>query len=231
MLNQYFKLIDKFPPLPEKKERKLLKKAQRGDIKARNKIIEAYLKFVIYIAKRYHHPHIDWEDIISAGNLGLFTAIQKYNFKFCFNTYAAFWIKQAITRFIEDFRSPVRAPGYLQQLRRKLEKAGKKKVKVKYGRRLLNFLPKVASLNQKVGEEDTELWQMLEGEIPNTDSIDAKIILSLLTDRERNILWKRAQGFTLREISKMEGVSFERIRQIEKKAIETLRTKIAREGR
>lgn len=99
----YFNDLKKFKPLPRAKERRLLKKCKKGDLKAKNEILEANLRFVFDIARHYTGRGVPISDLISDGNMGMLRAIEKFdmtkNVKFI--SYAVWWIRQAMLESIK----------------------------------------------------------------------------------------------------------------------------------
>ena len=98
---------------------------ENGDLEARDMLICSNLRLVINIAKKYHNSHMDLADLISEGNLGLLTAVEKYNpdLGYRFSTCATPWIKQAITKSIIDKGKSIRIPAHIYQLLSKYRQA------------------------------------------------------------------------------------------------------------
>ena len=103
VVETYFKEIRKFKPLTKEKELELTERIKNGDDEAKRALVEANLKFVVTIAKKYRDEDIPFEDIISEGNLGLIRAAERYDASMGnkFITYAVWWIKAYIQDFIE----------------------------------------------------------------------------------------------------------------------------------
>ena len=112
----YLKALGKVTLLTAEEEKELAKKAAEGNRDAKNALIEANLRLVVSIAKRYVGREIDLDDLIQLGNLGLITAVEKFDYTkgFRFSTYATWWIRQAITRYIGDLTHPIHIPGYVK---------------------------------------------------------------------------------------------------------------------
>jgi len=124
-LRSYLKEICKVPLLTPEEEVTLSKKIKRGDEQARKQMIRANLRLVISIAKKYIYLGIPLIDLIEEGNIGLMKAVDKFNPKkgYRFSTYAAWWIRQAITRSIIEQGKVIRIPVYMNELITKWKKA------------------------------------------------------------------------------------------------------------
>jgi RNA polymerase primary sigma factor len=114
----YIREVERTPLLTAEQEINLAKRIKKGDSRARKKMIQANLRLVINIAKRYTFLGVPLMDLIEEGNLGLMKAVGKYNHKmgFRFSTYAAWWIRQYITRSIPSIGKTIRIPVYMSEL-------------------------------------------------------------------------------------------------------------------
>jgi RNA polymerase primary sigma factor len=123
-LRTYLKEIKDIPLLTAQEEIDLNKRVRKGDEQARKQMIRSNLRLVINIAKRYMHLGIPLLDLIEEGNLGLMKAVDKFNYRkgFRFSTYAAWWIKQGITRSISEQGKIIRVPVYMNELITKWKK-------------------------------------------------------------------------------------------------------------
>ncbi len=112
VLSMYLKEINKIPLLSYEEETELAVKAAKGDVAAKNKIINSNLRFVISIAKKYQKKGLELEDLISEGNIGLMTAIEKFDVSkgYHFISYAVWWIRQAILKAICEKSRAIRLP-------------------------------------------------------------------------------------------------------------------------
>lgn len=112
VLATYLKEINKIPLLSNEEEVELAEKAATGDKLAKNKIINANLRFVVTIAKKYQKKGLDIEDLISEGNIGLINAIEKFDVSkgYRFISYAVWWIRQSILKAICEKSRPIRLP-------------------------------------------------------------------------------------------------------------------------
>jgi RNA polymerase primary sigma factor len=125
ILQTYFRQIKVIPLLSFGEELELSKRIQQGDDEARSKLVEANLRLVVKIARGFLSAGVSLMDIIQEGNLGLIHAAGKYdhlkNVRFC--TYASWWIRQAISRFLTDRHRVIRLPHRKEELLRKIQRA------------------------------------------------------------------------------------------------------------
>lgn len=112
VLSLYMKDINNIPLLSREEETELAKKAQSGNKAARDKILNANLRFVIKVAKKYQNHGLELEDLISEGNIGLITAIDKFDPEkgFHFISYAVWWINQSILKAVSEKSRSIRLP-------------------------------------------------------------------------------------------------------------------------
>ncbi|MFH0877471.1 MAG: sigma-70 family RNA polymerase sigma factor, partial [Candidatus Omnitrophota bacterium] len=156
--------------LTAKEEVDLARKAKKGDVKSRDQMIRANLRLVINIAKRYVYLGIPLMDLIEEGNVGLMKAVEKFNPNkgFRFSTYAAWWIKQSITRSIFDQSRTVRLPVYVNELLTKYKKISERLM----GK--LKRLPTDQEVAKSMRKSVDKIIQ-IRSAITKTSSLDAPI--------------------------------------------------------
>ena len=217
-LRAYIERIKDIPLLTAKEEKELARKAQKGNRFAKRKLINANLKLVVNIAKHYSRFGLPFMDLIEEGNLGLIKAVEKFKPSkgYRFSTYAAWWIRQAITRALIEQGRTIRVPVYMselmaryrraqEELRQKLgrdptrsELARKLHIPVKKISEIELWMDKKVSLNAPVGDEgestvadfiETKITGDTEKEIEQFFKREEIIsLLSNLSEREREIL-------------------------------------------
>lgn len=261
-IQMYLREIGQYPLLNASEERVLAKRIVDGDEEARNLLARANLRLVVSIAKKYvgRSPDLTLLDLIQEGNLGLFKAVDKFDFTkgFKFSTYATWWIRQAITRALADQSRTIRIPVHMvetmakyKQVSRRLsqdlgrdpmpeEIATEMGVEVDKIYQIEKISQDTISLELPIGDEDdhSRLSDFIaddkitapDQEVSHsilTDQITE--ILDTLSEKERKILEMRhglldGTYHTLEEVGKEFGVTRERIRQIEAKALEKIRS-------
>lgn len=260
-IQMYLREIGQYPLLNAQQEKDLAKRIEEGDDEARNLLARANLRLVVSIAKKYvgRSPDLTLLDLIQEGNLGLFKAVDKFDFTkgFKFSTYATWWIRQAITRALADQSRTIRIPVHMvetmakyKQVSRRLaqdlgrdpmpeEIATEMGVEVEKVYQIEKISQDTISLELPVGDDDdrSRLADFIADD--KITSPDQEVSHSILTDqimeildtlseKERKILEMRhglldGTYHTLEEVGKEFGVTRERIRQIEAKALEKIR--------
>jgi len=208
-IQMYLKEIGKVPLLSGDEEVELSKRKERGDKEAERKIIEANLRLVVSIAKKFAGAKgMSLLDLIQEGNIGLFRAVEKFEYRkgFKFSTYATWWIRQAITRALADQSRTIRIPVHMvetinkfQQIRRNLiqelgrepladeiaSEMGEELEKVRY---IMKISQDTISLETTIGDDDED--STLEDFIEDVKNVtpDRAAALQLLKDYVKGII-------------------------------------------
>jgi RNA polymerase primary sigma factor len=214
----YLREIGKVPLLTAEEEISLAKRVERGDPAAKQALIEANLRLVVSVAKRYVGRGMLFLDLIQEGNLGLMRAVEKFDWRrgYKFSTYATWWIRQAITRGIADQARTIRVPVHMvetinklvrvrRQLTQELERdptneeiALKMEITPARVEQILKIAQEPVSLETPVGDEDdSNLGDFIEDDElqrPHV-AVDSKLrgeeiqgVLSSLSHRERKVI-------------------------------------------
>jgi RNA polymerase sigma factor RpoS len=161
-IKYYLKEIRKTPLLTFAQEQELAKRIEQGDQEARAKMIEANLRLVVAIGKKYINRGLQFSDIIEEGNLGLIRAVEKFQYQrgFKFSTYASWWIKQSIERAIVNQTRTIRLPvhiaeivnSYLRTTRQLTQSLGREPSIEEIAKKMKVTVEKVRSISQVVRE-------------------------------------------------------------------------------
>lgn len=216
-LSMYMKEINNIPLLGRDEERALAKRAAKGDLEARNALVEANLRFVVSVAKQYQNRGIPLSDLVNEGNIGLLAAVDKFDPDkgYHFISYAVWWIRQAIMKAIGDKVRMIRLPMNknamlvgIERARTRLEQeSGEKPTTAEIARlagmeedevaALLGLARGVSRLDAPIpGAEDAVLGDFIESgeplpeeELETADLRDSiNRVLAKLTPMERNII-------------------------------------------
>jgi RNA polymerase primary sigma factor len=255
ILSMYLKEINKIPLLTRDEENDLARRARDGEKAAIDSLVQANLRFVVNVAKKYQNQGLPLSDLISEGNIGLMNAIEKYDVDkgYHFISYAVWWIRQGILKAICEKSRMIRLPlnranelVQIEKVRKQLQnEIGDKEDFEAIGKELgmapdhvanlINISRDLVSLETPVyAEKDSS---MLGDFIEDTDYTapdqeviysslkdDINMVLGTLSDKESDILQHRfglnnRSPLSLKEIGDRFGLTKERIRQIEKKAL------------
>lgn len=258
-LSVYLKEINKIPLLTREEEVRLAREAKKGSDEAKENIIKANLRFVVNVAKKYQNQGLSLDDLISEGNLGLITAVEKFDVDkgFHFISYAVWWIKQSILKALCEKSRMIRLPLNRANELIQIEKAKKEIERNKEGDAgleeiadyldldkdrvadLINASRDIASLESPLStDRDTntisDLMEDNRGEDPEQVIINQNLqdsirnVLQTLSEKEYKVIKYRfgldgERPHSLKEIGDKYNLTKERIRQIEKRAINRLR--------
>lgn len=257
-LKIYLREIGRHRLLNGSEEIELGRAVRDGDPEARRRLIQANLRLVVSIAKRYNNRGLSFQDLIQEGGLGLMRAVEKFDPErgYKFSTYATWWIRQAITRALADKSRGIRVPVHVGESMSRLRKLVRVMVD-EMGRKptmdeivarsglsrekvmlTVGAFRELVSLDAKLRDEsDTLVADMIEDKsLPHPETVaeegllsqHVNMLLSRLSSREQDIIrlrygLERESPKSLEELSQLLGVSRERVRQIECRALKKLR--------
>src|SRR5579863_2384517 len=257
-IRQYLAEIGRFPLLTAEQEMKIAWRVVEGDVEAQQRLVEANLRLVVSIDKRYKNQGISLLDLVQEGNLGLIRAAQKFDPArgFRFSTYATWWIRQAISRAVAEHTRTIHIPVHVVELIYKLKRISRHLYQELGHDPSPEELAHAANLTKErvvelqtiaetpisldaplVDDEQYHLADMLEdtratapADIVTHHALRDQITSALdsLNQRERQVIELRyglhdGHCHTLEELSACFKLTRERIRQIEVKALRTLR--------
>ncbi len=214
-VRMYLKEIGRVPLLSPEEEKELAERMAQGDEEAKNKLVEANLRLVVSIAKRYVGKGMFFLDLIQEGNIGLMKAVEKFDYEkgFKFSTYATWWIRQAITRAIADQARTIRIPVHMVETihkvsrysRQMLQELGREATAEEIGekmnmpaekvREIMKIAQDPVSLETPIGEEeDSHLGDFIPDEdAPQPAEIASATILREVIERELHTLTPREE--------------------------------------
>jgi len=157
-IQMYLKEIGKVPLLTPEEEVELAKRKDKGELAAMQKLVEANLRLVVSIAKKFVGYGLTFLDLIQEGNIGLFRAVEKFDWRkgYKFSTYATWWIRQAITRALADHSRTIRIPVHMVEVLNRLTQASRLLTQI------LNREPTPEEIAAETGEDIEKIRDLLE---------------------------------------------------------------------
>jgi RNA polymerase primary sigma factor len=255
-LQLFLRDIRRHPLLTAAEEVELAKRIERGDLEAKERMVNSNLRLVVSVAKKYQGHELSLLDLIQEGILGLIRAAEKFDWRkgYKFSTYATFWIRQAIQRGLANQGRTIRLPVHIGQRERKIarmerelavelermptdeEIAKAAGVSLRELRETRELSRTVTSLDRPVGQEgDTQLGELLPSDAPEpVEEVEVGLrqaavhrALENLSEQEQQVIRLRYgingdEPTPLREAGRRLGLSPERVRRIEHRALERL---------
>ena len=247
----------RWPLLTKEEEVELAKRIERGDMEAKERMINSNLRLVVSIAKKYQGHGLSLLDLIQEGIIGLIRAVEKFDWRrgFKFSTYATWWIRQAVQRGVANKARTIRIPVHIADREQRIaraeralapklgrqpteeEVAKQAKLPLKQVREVREAARAITSLDRPVGSEnEASLGELFAAEqAPPEEEVTVSLeqdvlrrAVAQLPEREREVV-KRRYGLTgdrdpasLDAIGRELGLTRERVRQIEARALEQL---------
>jgi RNA polymerase sigma factor (sigma-70 family) len=245
----------RYPLLSAEEEIELAKRIERGDLAAKERLINSNLRLVIKFARRYQGHGLSLQDLVQEAMLGLIRAAEKFDWRrgYKFSTYAVLWIKQSIQRGLDNTGRPVRIPAHVAHRERKVHRvemelsarldrepteeeiAAEAELPREEVRAVRDLTRVTASLDQPVGDGDTSLGEL---RAESTDGPEEEVVerhreqaveaaLADLPETERRVIQLRfgtggEEEVSLRDTGRELGISQERVRQLESRALQRL---------
>ena len=255
-LQLFLNEVGRYQLLTAEEEVELAKRIERGDHEAKERMINANLRLVVSIAKKYQGHGLSLLDLIQEGIIGLIRAVEKFDWRrgYKFSTYATWWIRQAVQRGVANKAREIRIPVHIVDRERKIARTEREliaklgrapteeevskasKLPLKQVREVRQAARAVTSLDRPVGEGDASYGDLFAGdEAPTEELIEVSLeqdilrrAVETLPEREQMVV-KLRYGLngdggpqSLEEIGRKLGLTRERVRQLEAKALERL---------
>ena len=247
-LKLYVRAIGDGPLLTPAEERELARRKDEGDEEAKKKLIESNLRLVMSITRNYTKAGVPLLDLIQEGNLGLIRAVEKFDYKLGYklSTYATWWIRQAVTRARADQGRTIRLPVHVADQVRRLMRA-RRQLAQKYNREptekelakesgftekrireLLDLVEDPVSLETPVGDGESMYADLIEdvhSELRRNELAEAMLLLNPRMQRVLSLRFglNGEVPQTLEEVGVGLGITRERVRQLESRALRELR--------
>lgn len=157
-IREYLKEIGSIPLLTQEQEQDLAKRKSEGDAEAGKKLVEANLRLVVSIAKRYTGRGMSFLDLVQEGNIGLMKAVEKFDYTkgYRLSTYATWWVKQSVTRALADQSRTIRLPVHMVEAVNRIRKA-QRALAVKLGRE-----PSNEEIGKEVGMSEKRVTELMQ---------------------------------------------------------------------
>lgn len=157
-IREYLKEIGSIPLLTQEQEQDLAKRKSEGDAEAGKKLVEANLRLVVSIAKRYTGRGMSFLDLVQEGNIGLMKAVEKFDYTkgYRLSTYATWWVKQSVTRALADQSRTIRLPVHMAEAVNRIRKA-QRALAVKLGRE-----PSNEEIGKEVGMSEKRVTELMQ---------------------------------------------------------------------
>ena len=264
-VSQFIHEIRQYPRLTVQEERELARRCLEGDEDAIRHMVNSNLRLVVSVARDYSGRGVPLLDLIQEGSIGLLAAARKFDYTldYRFSTYATKWIRQRITRYLQNHGQLIRVPVHTQERIYKVEQARtalwqetgteptisqiaeKSGIQESKVRRYQELNREICSLDAPAGEDEDGTLSLLLGDAlapqPQEELVRRELeqlletLLAGLDDRQRQVLrlhfgMEDGTCYSLEEIGRKLGISKERVRQIEKQAMEKLQKRGANLG-
>jgi RNA polymerase primary sigma factor len=206
-VRMYLRSIGRVPLITREDEVRLAKRIEQNDMSAKNALIEANLRLVVSIAKRYSGRGLTLLDLIQEGNLGLIRAVEKFDWRrgFKFSTYATWWIRQAITRALADQSRTIRIPVHMVErmnrvarAKRSLMQQNNREPSFEEIAELVEMTPRKVEEILKLGQEPVSLEAPVGGE--EGDASLGDFISDEVGDRPLEVVANRIRDADLQQV-------------------------------